>query len=73
MAFRVPHSIDAAIGQHNPEIIVTMGGGEDCPPVSGAERIDWDLPDPAGESKDDMRRIRDEIENRAKELVNRIQ
>jgi protein-tyrosine-phosphatase len=31
--------------------------------------LDWDLPDPAGQSMDVMRRVRDDIENRVKALL----
>ncbi|MCD6185329.1 MAG: NAD(P)H-dependent oxidoreductase [Deltaproteobacteria bacterium] len=69
MAFRIPESIDTAIADIKPDYIITMGCGEECPAVSGAEKVDWDLPDPAGESIDFIRRIRDNIENKVIELI----
>ena len=72
MAFRIPQSIDTAIQNNPPEIIVTMGCGEECPFVPGARMIDWDLPDPSGESIDFMRNVRDEIEKRVTELIGEI-
>ena len=41
--------------------LVTMGCGETCPVVPGLLRHDWPLPDPKGQSEDDVRAIRDEI------------
>jgi protein-tyrosine-phosphatase len=35
------------------------------------QRLDWDLPDPAGKPMDVMRNVRDEIEKRVKALVNK--
>jgi protein-tyrosine-phosphatase len=72
MAFRIPQSIEAAVQSSLPEVIIAMGCGESCPQVPGAERIDWDLPDPAGESKDVMRRIRDEIKRRVTQYITTV-
>jgi protein-tyrosine-phosphatase len=73
MAFRIPQSIESAIKSTSPEQIVTMGCGEECPIVPGAQREDWDLPDPAGKDIDFMRTVRDEIEKRVTELVSGLQ
>ena len=72
MAFRIPQSISAAIENNAPEIIVTMGCGEECPFAPGAKMLDWDLPDPSGESTEVMRKVRDEIDKRVKELIGEI-
>jgi len=69
MAFQVPLSIEAALEEGTPELIVTMGCGEACPVVPGARRMDWDLPDPAGGSMETMRGVRNEIEKRVAELI----
>ena len=69
MAFRRTRSLNEAIAESEPEIIVTMGCGEECPFVPGAEVQDWDLPDPAGKSIEFMRNVRDEIEKRVKGLI----
>lgn len=47
---------------------VTMGCGDICPYVPTTVE-DWDLPDPAGKSLDEVREIRDEIEDRVQTLV----
>jgi arsenate reductase len=50
-------------------ILVTMGCGEACPVVSGVERDDWPLDDPKGGPVADVRRIRDEVERRVRQLL----
>jgi arsenate reductase len=72
MAFRVPQSIESAIANNAPDFIVTMGCGEDCPYVPGAQMRDWDLPDPTGKPPDFMREVRDEIENKVKSLIQEL-
>ena len=72
MAFRKTQSLESAISDVKPDMIITMGCGEDCPYVPGATIQDWDLPDPAGKSIDFMRTVRDEIEKRVKELAANI-
>lgn len=72
MGFRTPRSIDDVISHEIPEFIITMGCGEQCPFVPGAEIIDWDLPDPAGKSIEYMRNVRDDIEKRVQHLIGEI-
>ena len=72
MAFRKTQSLESAISDVKPDMIITMGCGEECPYVPGATVKDWDLPDPFGKSIDFMRTVRDEIENRVRELVESI-
>jgi arsenate reductase (thioredoxin) len=71
MGFCATQSLDAAIARQSPQTIVTMGCGEQCPVVPGAERMDWDLPDPGGRSKEFMRGVRDSIEAEVKALMER--
>ena len=47
---------------------VTMGCGDVCPYVPTTVE-DWDLPDPAGRSLEEVREIRDLIEERVRDLV----
>jgi len=72
MAFRRTQSLNEAIAESEPDIIVTMGCGEECPFVPGAEMQDWDLPDPASKSIEFMRNVRDEIEKRVKGLIREL-
>jgi arsenate reductase len=69
MGFRRTRFLDKAVLEMQPEMVVTMGCGEACPFIPGMQRLDWDLPDPAGKSMDDMRNVRDDIEKRVKALL----
>ncbi|MGO9823584.1 MAG: hypothetical protein ACLPTJ_23380 [Solirubrobacteraceae bacterium] len=46
-----------------------MGCGDQCPYIPGRRYIDWDLPDPAGRTLDEVRATRDEIATRVSGLV----
>ncbi len=72
MAFQPPRALSEALESTPPHTIVTMGCAEQCPHVPGAEVLDWDLQDPAGQSREVMRRTRDEIQARVEALVSRI-
>jgi arsenate reductase len=50
-------------------LLVTMGCGDECPVVPGAERQDWPLQDPKGQPPEAVRRIRDEIRGRVQALI----
>lgn len=47
---------------------VTMGCGDACPYVPTTVE-DWDLPDPAGRSIEEIRTIRDAVEARVRDLI----
>jgi arsenate reductase len=51
------------------QLLITMGCGESCPVVPGLRRADWELPDPKGQSVEQVRAIRDEIRVRVERLV----
>jgi len=51
------------------EIVVTMGCGDECPYIPGKRYVDWDLPDPAGGTEDDVRSLASEIGDRLDELA----
>ena len=69
MGFCTTQSLEAALARQTPAAIVTMGCGEQCPVVPGALREDWQLPDPAGQSSEVMRALRDEIEAKVKAFI----
>lgn len=50
------------------DLVVTMGCADECPYTPGTRYIDWDLPDPADQPLDDVRKTRDEIGRRVREL-----
>lgn len=72
MHFKIPQSIDHAIEEGSPAVIITMGCGEICPMIPGAKRIDWDLPDPAEASLEVMRNIRNDIKKRVVKLISEL-
>jgi protein-tyrosine-phosphatase len=51
------------------DVVVTMGCSDSCPVYPGKLYLDWDLPDPAGRSVDEVRPIRDEIRGRVQGLL----
>jgi len=50
-------------------LLVTMGCGESCPYIPGLRRDDWPLTDPKGRPLEEVRTIRDEIQQRVSRLV----
>jgi arsenate reductase (thioredoxin) len=51
------------------DVVVTMGCGDACPFFPGKRYDNWELPDPAGQSVDVVRAIRDDIEERVRRLL----
>jgi protein-tyrosine-phosphatase len=54
------------------DAVITMGCGDACPIFPGKRYLDWELPDPAGRSVEEVRPIRDEIERRVKALLEEL-
>jgi arsenate reductase len=50
------------------DVVVTMGCGDECPYIPGKRYIDWDLADPADQPLDAVRKTRDEIGRRVRDL-----
>lgn len=51
---------------------VTMGCGDECPPVRARLREDWGIPDPREMPPEQFRAARDLIESKVKDLLNRL-
>ncbi|MET9149498.1 MULTISPECIES: arsenate reductase ArsC [unclassified Streptomyces] len=51
------------------DVVITMGCGDTCPVFPGKRYLDWKLDDPAGRGPDAVRRIRDEIGDRVRVLL----
>jgi len=51
------------------QMLVTMGCGDQCPVVPGAQRDDWPLDDPKGQPPGRVRAIRDDILDRVEALI----
>lgn len=54
------------------DVVVTMGCGDSCPVIPGRRYVDWELPDPHGQSLDAIRAIRDDIRGRVTELLEQL-
>ena len=51
------------------DVVVTMGCGDACPVYPGKRYEDWELEDPAGKDLATVRRIRNEIDARVRDLL----
>ncbi|MFI5930005.1 arsenate reductase ArsC [Micromonospora sp. NPDC051543] len=54
------------------DVIVTMGCGDACPVFPGKRYEDWKLTDPAGQSIDVVREVRDDIKGRVHALLREL-
>lgn len=54
------------------DIVITMGCGDACPVYPGKRYLDWQLPDPAGKTVEQIRPIRDQIDHRVTELLTEL-
>ena len=54
------------------DVVITMGCGDACPFYPGKRYLDWDLEDPAGKDSDSVRRIRDDIDRRVRQLLGEL-
>ncbi len=71
LAGRSPQPLTADLAAQA-DVVVTMGCGDECPFIPGKRYIDWDLIDPAGQSLDQVRAIRDDIDQRVHALVDEL-
>ena len=51
------------------DAVITMGCGDACPVYPGKRYLDWDVADPAGRSLEEVRRIRDDVDERVQQLL----
>ena len=54
------------------DVVITMGCGDTCPFFPGKRYEDWVLDDPAGQSIEVVRRIRDEIKVKIEGLLQEL-
>ncbi len=55
------------------DVIVSMGCGDTCPVYPGKRYVDWELDDPHGQGIEQVRPIRDEIEQRVRGLLTELE
>ncbi|MCH2604271.1 MAG: arsenate reductase ArsC [Candidatus Nitrosopelagicus sp.] len=85
LAIQAMKEVDIDISQNQSKLItnemisesnsvVNMGcmDKESCPALFVEDMADWDIEDPKGKSIEDVRRIRDSIELKVKELVSNL-
>src|SRR5690348_15807220 len=51
------------------DVVIPMGCGDACPFFPGKRYLDWELPDPAGQSVEGVRAVRDRIEQLVRGLL----
>jgi protein-tyrosine-phosphatase len=51
------------------DVVVTMGCGDACPVFPGKRYIDWEVDDPSNKTVEEVRPIRDDLEQRVRELM----
>ena len=66
----VPHKLDDDDVAWADVVVATCD--DSCPVVPGKRYLNWQLPDPKGQPKDEVRAIRDEIVRRVDELVEEL-
>lgn len=54
------------------DVIVTMGCGDACPIHPGKRYLDWDLTDPQGKTVEEVRRIRDLVDEEVRRLLGQL-
>jgi arsenate reductase len=68
---RTPQLLTSELAQQA-DVVVTMGCGDQCPFIPGKRYVDWELPDPHGQSAEAVRQIRDEIARRTAALATEL-
>lgn len=54
------------------DAVITMGCGDACPIYAGKRYEEWELPDTAGATVDEVRAVRDQIERRVLHLLEEL-
>ena len=54
------------------DVVITMGCGDACPIFPGKRYEEWVLDDPHGKGVEDVRPVRDEIEQRVRDLLQQL-
>jgi len=54
------------------DVVITMGCGDACPIYPGKRYEDWQLDDPAGQPLEQVRLIRDQIDQRVRALIGEL-
>ena len=60
------------IPSHRFDFVITMGCGDACPHVPAVHREDWEIPDPRDMNPEGFRKVRDSIESKVLDLLDRV-
>lgn len=63
-----PKKLDPNVVERS-DVVITMGCGDACPVFPGVRYEDWVLEDPAGQTIEMVRQVRDEIDQRIRALI----
>ena len=63
-----PKKLDPNVVERS-DVVVTMGCGDACPIFPGVRYEDWMLEDPAGQTIEMVRQVRDEIDRKVRILI----
>ena len=66
-----PKTLDPRVVE-NSDVVVTMGCGDACPIFPATRYEDWSLEDPAGKSDSFVENIRDQIDQRVRNLLSQL-
>ncbi len=66
-----PKKLDPRVVEQS-DVVITMGCGDACPISPGVRYEDWVLEDPAGQTIDVVRQIRDQIDVRVRTLTSEL-
>jgi arsenate reductase (thioredoxin) len=72
LAGRTPRQFEPEADAAWADVVVTMGCGDVCPVLPGKSYVDWGLKDPAWMSLEEVRELRDEIEQRVAALAGEL-
>ena len=54
------------------DAVVTMGCGDACPWMPSKKFVDWQIPDPKEMNEEDFRKVRDQIEEKVRQLLQEL-
>ena len=63
-----PKKLDPSVVERF-DVVITMGCGDACPVFPGVRYEDWVLEDPAGQTIEMVRKVRDEIDQKVRTLI----
>jgi arsenate reductase (thioredoxin) len=71
LSARIPIKLSRDLAEQA-DLVITMGCGDECPYIPGKRYLDWELPDPAGRQIDEVRAIRDQINELILTLIEQL-